>query len=159
MASENETIADIVRDMRKHLKEWDDEGNPSPFTEKICDILIAAHKREVANLQMLNDNAHTITYDAVTYNENDGVNAIVKEWRERPITVHTEPEESARLDKLHNAYYAEMRKQRPRRNCDRFASYKEAVNSWNAMSEYEREKHNQSFKDWLFAPVAEGGES
>ena len=50
MKSENKTVEDFVREMRKHLKEWDDEGNPSPFTEELCDILISAHRREVAEL-------------------------------------------------------------------------------------------------------------
>ena len=51
----------------------------------------------------------------------------------------------------------ELQERMTRRNCDRFTSYKEAVGAWNAMNEYEREKHNQSFKDWLFAPVEKEG--
>lgn len=81
------------------------------------DRIEAAHKREFEQLKMLNDSAHTITCDAVTYNENEGVSAIVKEWRDRPISIHTEPEESARLDKLHSAYYAELREVAELREC------------------------------------------
>lgn len=58
---------------------------------------------------------------------------------------------------------------RPKRNCDRFASFKEALDAHKNECCESTEIYGQKmfslksgclmFVDWLFAPVAEGGES
>jgi hypothetical protein len=124
MASENETVADIVREMRNPTtQEWEKPDEA---------VLSLTDARTVVAL-------YADRIESAWRSEKAQVMQSATEVAMAPTQVRYEP--------------------RPRRNCDRFASYNEAVNAWNRMSEYEREKLDQLFKEWLFAPVAEGGES
>ena len=134
MASENETVEDIVRELR-------DDAN------KVAD---EQHDEDCwTNLEAMQ------IYDSLA-------SRIESAWRREKAQIEADALNTG-------AFVGESNARRPRRNCDRFATAEEAYNSCpkfcdidvKTMTDRELKIVEAIVKclDWLFAPVAEGGES
>lgn len=142
-ASENETVEAVLADFRKMPMDVIVDANANFVFNRFADRFESAWRREK---ELIGTSDWTQCAICQTNKTGEGYGDI-------PPPVGDDDE----CDSCEIANRLRSGKQRQHRNCDRFASYKEAVGTWNAMSEYEREKHNQSFKDWLFAPVEKEG--
>lgn len=119
MASENETVEEIVREMlaKTYTNELHTTDATRFYLRDVCGRIESAWRREKAELERK-------AADALTT----------------------------------GAFVAEASARKPRRNCDRFANWSEATNAFWEETKY-RTIQSFAFIKWLFAPVAEGGES
>ena len=82
----DETVKDIVREMRNDAIAADawhethgEMASAASTLNRHYDSIESAWRREKAEREIIDRNAHTITADSTTYDEHFGVNAIVKE--------------------------------------------------------------------------------
>ena len=177
MSSDTETIADIVRELRKFA--YSNGGKPRTWIERISvrqwhailDKIEAAAKRERERAESSRDTRDAMRYaeyamrdrptfvgvDLAKPEKNSGNSAALREALERFVVLFDRGEDVTPDEAYSCANKARAALAAPPRNCDRFQTIDEARNAYWAYREPLEfaEKDFLSILDWLFAP-AEG---
>ena len=149
--SNNETLADVLAEMRRHIQAVRDYPQDIDITdgdvEDWADRIEAAYARDIGNAAALRE-ALVKTLDAFKSG------AIRTEWNDPDSWKHDDELWYLKND-IESALAA------PARNCDRFATWKDAWDAFAAayFGPTDPGEMEYYFGVWLFAPAEGGGEA